>query len=143
MNGQKSLMPISPADSFRCYIAPPNHGREFIETNLDIEDCHGVEVHLFGPPDTMVIWMAPLPVSECGPDTVDFFERCIEKLENPELIRQMADKPWIHEQCFCAPRKSVSGKEVMGLAMLFVQEPKYTKQMAKEYLARFGLEGEE
>lgn len=33
---QESLMPISPADTFRCYISPLNHGKEFIEQYLDI-----------------------------------------------------------------------------------------------------------
>lgn len=136
----KSLMPISPADSFRCYVAPNNHGAEYIEENLDVNHCYGVEMQVFGTDDMLVIWLAPLPMEEAGPELCNFYLRCIEKLSNPELIEKTSDRHWANVTSAIAVRPLVSGTmEIPGLAMCFLDTPGFTPKMAREYMKAMGV----
>ncbi len=136
----KSLMPISPADAFRCYIAPNNHGAEYIEENLDVNHCYGVEMQVFGTDDMLVIWLAPLPMEEADSEPCNFYLRCIEKLSNPELIEKTSDRHWVNVTSGIAPRRLVSGTmEIPGLAMCFLDTPGFTPKMAGEYMKAMGV----
>lgn len=136
----KSLMPMLPADAFRCYVSPYNDGAEFIEENLDVNNCYGVEMQVFTACDTLVIWLAPLPTEEAGPEPCNFYLRCIEKLDNPKLIEMTGDKSWVHCSSGTAYRRLVSGTmEVLGLALRFENIPTFTQKMAKEYMKRMGV----